>query len=74
MSDNWYKGGARAVDDRMKEEVAARLLAVWKRNPDLRFMQLIGNVFRGDPYYVEDYDLIMGIEEAYGREEPAQDV
>lgn len=67
MSDNWYKGGQRAVDDKMKEVVTGRLLEVWKQNPDLRFMQLLGNVFRGDPYYIEDYDVIKEVEGFYER-------
>jgi hypothetical protein len=67
VSDNWYKGGQRAVDDKMKEVVIGRLLEVWKQNPDLRFMQLLGNVFRGDPYYIEDYDVIKAVEEFYER-------
>lgn len=67
MSDSWYKGGQRAVDDKMKEVVIGRLLEVWKANPDLRFMQLLGNVFRGDPYYIEDYDVIREVEAFYER-------
>lgn len=66
MSDDWYKGGARAVDDRMKKEILNRLLAVWEENPSLRLMQLLGNVFRNDPYYIEDYDAIRVVEEFYG--------
>ena len=32
-----------------------RIEAIWKRNPDLRLMQLLGNATgAGDPYYVED--------------------
>jgi hypothetical protein len=67
MSDTWYKDRHRAVDDSQKEEITRRLLALWKANPDLRFMQLLGNVFdrRGDPYYVEDYAMIEVLEEYY---------
>ena len=61
MSDSWYKGGVRAVDDEMKTEIVGRLLEVWKQNPSLRLMQLLGNVFRGDPYYVEDYDVLEAV-------------
>lgn len=67
MSDSWYKGGVRAVDDEMKTEIVGRLLEVWKQNPSLRLMQLLGNVFRGDPYYVEDYDVIKEVEAFYER-------
>jgi hypothetical protein len=67
VSDNWYKGGKRAIDDSMKEEVVNRLLAVWKENSSMRFMQLLGNVFREDAYYLEDYDMIRKVEEQYDR-------
>lgn len=69
MSDSWYKDGTRAVDDTSKTEVIGRLLDVWKTNPDLRLMQLLGNVFRADPYYIEDYDAIKVVEEFYERTE-----
>jgi uncharacterized protein YihD (DUF1040 family) len=65
VSDSWYVNGRRAVDDKMKEEVLHRLLAVWTAHPDLRLMQLLGNVYRQDPYYVEDYDAIKTVEEFY---------
>jgi hypothetical protein len=66
VSDTWYKNPGRAVDDAQKEEITRRLLALWKANPGLRFMQLLGNVFhRGDPYYVEDYQMIEVLEEYY---------
>lgn len=65
MSDNWYKQGARAVDDTMKDEILTRLGVLWKAHPDLRLTQLIGNAFDGDPYYVEDYDMIKILEEKY---------
>lgn len=34
------------------------LRAYWKANPDLRLGQIIGNAFHGDPYHVEDEELI----------------
>jgi uncharacterized protein YihD (DUF1040 family) len=38
----------------------------WKRNPDLRLCQLLGNCFGfNDLYYVEDEVLVKEIEEAY---------
>jgi hypothetical protein len=41
-----------------------RLEKAWRVDPDLRFTQLFGNVFRDeDPYYVEDDDTIKRIEE-----------
>lgn len=65
MSDDWYKGGMRAIDDQMKTQVLGRLLVVWKENPELRLMQLLGNVFRYDAYYTEDYDAIKTVEDFY---------
>lgn len=65
MSDSWYVNGGRAVDDAMKEEILARLLKLWKEHPDLRFMQLLGNVFRWDAYYFEDYNAIRELEGFY---------
>jgi hypothetical protein len=65
MSDSWYKNRKRAVDDAQKDEIAQRLLAIWKASPSLRFMQLLGNAFRGDAYYVEDYAMIEVLEEYY---------
>ena len=66
MSDDWYKGGVRAIDDAMKDVVLARLAEVWKANPTMRLMQLLGNVFRTDPYYIEDFDAVKAIEQFYG--------
>lgn len=65
MSDDWHKGGKRAIDDSMKQEIVDRLLAVWKENSSMRLMQLLGNVFREDAYYLEDYDMIREVEEKY---------
>ena len=72
MSDRWYSGGIRAVDDTQKDEITARILTLWKAHPDLRFMQLLGNVLRGDHYYLEDYDMIQVLEGyyAYPRDMP----
>jgi hypothetical protein len=67
MSDDWYRVGMRATDDEMKKEIIDRLFEVWKANPSLRFMQLLGNIFRGDAYYVEDYDMIKVVEKVYDR-------
>lgn len=48
------------------DEIIERLRIVWKRNPDLRLGQIMGNSFR-DPelYYVEDRALITRIEEVH---------
>ncbi len=39
-------------------QVIATLRRIWLKNPDLRLCQLIGNMHSGDPYYVEDADLL----------------
>ena len=70
MSNDWYKKGARAVDDDMKRELMARVLIIWQANPELRFMQLLGNVFRKDAYYIEDYDAVKAVEDFYNRPIP----
>lgn len=42
----------------------------WKKNPDYRLMQLIGNCFdAGDLYYVEDDNLKESLELTYLRED-----
>lgn len=66
MSDDWYKGGVRAIDDAMKDAILYKLGEVWKANPQLRFMQLLGNVYRTLPYYAEDFDVVKEVEEFYG--------
>ena len=38
---------------------------IWKKHPDLRLCQVIGNVAPYDNYYVEDHDLKKRLEEAY---------
>ena len=40
---------------------------VWKKAPDLRLMQLLGNAhgLRSDPYYYEDDDLEVALKAAY---------
>lgn len=47
-------------------KILERLSAVWKKHPDLRLGQLIGNVIAGDSmYYAEDAELIEAIEKFY---------
>jgi len=68
LSGNTYQCGVRADDDTSKTEVIGRLLDVWKANPELRLMQLLGNVFRrSGGYYIEDYDAIKVVEDFYER-------
>jgi hypothetical protein len=38
--------------------VLREILLVWEENPHLRFNQLIGNMARGDQYYVEDDEMV----------------
>jgi hypothetical protein len=45
-----------------------RIEEVWKKYPDLRFGQLINNIFEHQPtlfYYLEDFEIIEIIEEFY---------
>lgn len=49
-----------------KRDFIERLKKVWESQPDLRFGQLIGNVFHSeDPYYVVDEKFIMRLEKYY---------
>ena len=66
---NWTDSPARG--DEMRDfnrimPMLERIEAIWKRNPDLRLMQLLGNVTgAGDPYYVEDDVLLEGLKRVY---------
>jgi hypothetical protein len=43
-----------------------RIKKIWKRYPDLRLGQLIGNVISSEYlYYIEDSDLVSAIEKHY---------
>ncbi len=53
----------RAETNRDKEEVMRRLLVAWKCRPELRLGQLIVNVAGGDPFFIEDFDLVQETEE-----------
>ena len=55
----------RATTVAEKELVMNRLHDLWISNPDLRFSQLIVNVFTKDFYYVEDEAFINEMEEFY---------
>ena len=55
----------RAITETEKNEILERMLAVWKANPQLRFMQRLGTVLHGDQYHLEDYDMIQELESAY---------
>jgi uncharacterized protein YihD (DUF1040 family) len=47
------------------EPLLETLRKIWLEHPDYRLMQLLGNVYRGDPYYVEDDDLLQRLESTY---------
>ena len=50
-------------------EILALIEKIWKKNPDLRLCQLIGNCFSlHDLYYVEDDDLEEELERTYGKD------
>lgn len=50
-------------------EVLSVIGRIWSKYPDLRFCQLLGNVFTHDPYYVADSDLIKRLEEVYSHKD-----
>jgi hypothetical protein len=57
----------RATTDEQKEEVLARILAVWKQYPHERLGQFLHNCYspvtgHNDPFYVEDYELVRMVE------------
>lgn len=41
----------------------------WEANPDLRLGQIIGNIHHGDPFYVEDDVIELGLRETIARKE-----
>ena len=45
--------------------ILQRIEQVWERYPDLRFGQLLLNVFRSDFYYVEDEEFARRVEGFY---------
>lgn len=65
--------GKRATTDEQKKEIMEDLLSIWKEHPDMRFAQLIGNVYHipsgADPYHVEDYDFVNEISTYYAPED-----
>ena len=56
----------RALTPDQKREVVERLLRAWLKAPTERLGQLIVNALphklQGDPFYVEDFDLVEAIE------------
>ena len=53
------------------DKVLTKIRKIWKQYPDLRFMQLLGNVLPAglDPYYVEDDELLKKLDIEYPRGE-----
>lgn len=62
---NWKGSDKRATTPEQKAEILHRLLQLWRDNPQLRFVQMIGNVLPIDAYYKEDYDFINDLESYY---------
>lgn len=51
-------------------KILAEIENIWKKYPDMRLGQLIGNVLEGPSlYYIEDYMLIDVLKEAYSEME-----
>ena len=44
-------------DQKSQKSVLNLVERLWKKMPHLRFMQLLGNCFEDDPYYVTDEKL-----------------
>lgn len=61
--------GVRATTKEEKAAILNRFYKLWKKYPDLRFGQLIGNIIREEQrlYYIEDYALIETLEDSYDR-------
>ena len=61
----------RMIDmDKKQFEILSIITDVWRRNPSLRFCQLIGNCFvergEGDLYHKTDDDLAQRLKATYG--------
>jgi hypothetical protein len=57
----------RAKTDEQKEEVLARILAVWKQYPHERLGQFLFNSYsvvtsNVDPFHIEDFQLVRMVE------------
>ena len=63
-------------DPKRIEEVLSVIKNIWYANPDLRLMQLLGNVVPGerDNYYLED-DKLLEMLKNYGKQQkPAREI
>lgn len=45
----------------------------WRRNPDMRLMQLLGNLFYDDGYHVEEEHLLRRLIDVYEVPDPRKD-
>ena len=45
-----------------RQKIIALLAELWEANPDLRLGQLMVNVVRGDPFYIEDRAMLARLE------------
>ncbi len=52
-------------DDKRIEPLLETVRKIWLEHPDYRLMQLFGNVYRGDPYHMEDDELLQRLESTY---------
>ena len=52
-------------DPKRIDKVLAVIKKVWEKKPDLRLMQLLGNCFDFDPYYIQDENLMDYLNEVY---------
>lgn len=60
----------RALTESQKLEVLDRLYKLWMCNKELRFSQMIGNVYaeiNKQLYYVEDFELVATLEAFYSK-------
>jgi len=52
-----------AKREETKKELISTILAIWKKYPDLRFMQMLINVLpSGENYYIEDTEVLLRLQ------------
>lgn len=52
-------------DPKRIEPTLEHIKQLWLKNSDMRLMQLLGNCFTRDPYFVEDDDLLEALAKTY---------
>ena len=66
LSDNHNKGEMRMRNPGRIDDYLAVIEKIWKDNPDLRFSQLVLNVFTNPfDYYKEDEETVQMFKEVY---------